>query len=561
MNYPIVVTEEEVAEMKTKYDEIQALIAEEDQILHDYMTHVKVFNKCFVTDDSPHSNSSDFVAGQQKKLKPDRKFPNKQKQIYSNVRHLESLLYPWLTQRSPIFEPVNGKRYTLFKSLYPFLNGRGIVLTMADSHVDSAVRLFHLLRSLDTKLPIQIIYQPDNLSDDSKFQLIQATTSKFFDYSTLDLTFVNVKPAIDKEYRDKFSGFGNKILAVLFNSFEEMIFLDADAVVTKSPEEFFRLKKYVRSGTLFYKDRATVEYRPESDITFFKKLMNTQMDEIFFGMDQVTNKTMQLPFFSQRMSHFMESGLVLIDRRRHFQQPLIMSLMNFYETVKSRIYGDKELFWLSLALSGDESFEFNKHFAAAIGEITPLKERLKDIGKTQTILSREICSNHPAHISDEDNRTLLWFNSGYQFCNQLENIDFGREASDKKRYSKFKSTKQFEKFFRSQLSVKAAIIPPSKKLEADNNLGEPSRAWVNMRQYCDGYTWCGYSSIGAGTSEDEQGTVIEFTALETNKYEKLGKIWMNDFDYQQCGNGYIEVKSVADTLIACRFCSNMRIKH
>ena len=79
------------------------------------------------------------------------------------------------------------------------------------------------------------------------------------------------------------------------------------------------------------------------------------------------------------------------------------------------------MFWLSLSILGDENFEFNKHPAAAIGQITPYQERIKGLKTVpESLISKEICSNHPAHINDEDNHTLLWFNSGFKFCNQLE---------------------------------------------------------------------------------------------------------------------------------------------
>ena len=39
-------------------------------------------------------------------------------------------------------------------------------------------------------------------------------------------------------------GYSNKILAMLFTSFEELILLDADVVPLVPPEEFFNSKQY-----------------------------------------------------------------------------------------------------------------------------------------------------------------------------------------------------------------------------------------------------------------------------------------------------------------------------
>ena len=38
---------------------------------------------------------------------------------------------------------------------------------------------------------------------------------------------------------------------------------------------------------------------------------------------------MSIPLFDRKISHVMESGLVLLNRKVHFSQPLIMANMNF----------------------------------------------------------------------------------------------------------------------------------------------------------------------------------------------------------------------------------------
>lgn len=558
-------SEEELSQLEPKYQEILKLISEEEQILHDYMAHLKIFNRCFLKDAGVLKQNDAFISSQKSKLKglqfinqkPGSRITKKEKAIFSTTRHLENKLYPWLSQKSPIYEN-GGKKTALISSMYPFastpflkqfrdkLSGKGIVLTIADHHLESTIRLIHLLRALLNDLPIQIIYTPESLSEESKHQILQASVSAFNTFPVQDVTFVNVEPAIAENYRGKFGGFGNKILAVLFNTFEEMMLIDADTVIMIPPSEFFELRKYKRSGTLFYKDRSTIEFRPESDLVFFKKLMNTQVDEVMFGLAQPSNSTMQLPFFAYRLNHLMESGLVLVDRRRYFEQPLIMAQLNFYNTVQSRVYGDKELFWLALVILGQNEFQFNELFAGAIGEVTPKAERFKDIGKEVKLRSKEICSNHPAHFNDEDYHTLLWFNSGFEFCNQVFQVDFEYESGDKKRYSKFKTTKEYETFMRDKLKIKAAIIPPAPTVHADNDLGEPNRGWFNMRQYCFGYTWCAYSSVGEGDTEESQGLYIEFNLNEIKHFEWLGNTWMSRFDYRSRGQIRKEEKENSD---------------
>ena len=58
-----------------------------------------------------------------------------------------------------------------------------------------------------------------------------------------------------------------------------------------------------------------------------------------------------------------------------------MMQMNFMKPVTSRSYGDKEIIWLAFATNGDESYHFNKYYAAAIGTLTPDVQRLTKDGK------------------------------------------------------------------------------------------------------------------------------------------------------------------------------------
>ena len=114
-------------------------------------------------------------------------------------------------------------------------NGKGIVLTIGDQHVEHTVSLIHLLRALDNRLPIQIVYY-DDINEESKRRIVTAAQEQFnvlpesfrkvsymFGDDYLDnngkglvpqeVWFVNAYNAIQKHYRGKFSRFGNKLLA------------------------------------------------------------------------------------------------------------------------------------------------------------------------------------------------------------------------------------------------------------------------------------------------------------------------------------------------------------
>lgn len=549
-------TEESI---RVNFENMWKKVRKDEQLLHDYLAHVRIFDKCYLASrDSRGRNDTRYVRKQQQFLRNlvdyirSEDEPEGKGYVFKNKLEcsgIEEKIFPWLTMEYPTFVRWDGKRsyfpgndYRRHESRNCFLedfklrlNGKGIVMTISDSFLDEAIRLIRVLRFFKNKYPIQFIYH-SNLSDDSKKAITKAARGKFKYLPQQEVWFVDIKTAVEERYLNKFNGFANKIAATLFNSFAEMMLLDADSVILQEPAYFFKLKKFVETGTMFYKDRAAFQHRQPDEVIIFQKLMPSLDDSVVFNIPQITNYTLNNEFF-HRATHYMESGNVVINRKKHFIQPLMMSVMNFYSPIILRLYGDKELFWLSLVLQGDENYSFNENLAASIGEFTPSEERHKDINKMKSFRSKEICSNHPSHISDVDNLTLVWFNSGFRFCGNVNKggWDSEKEFNQKKRYTKFETLEEFRTFFKSQMKITHAIIPPfdpNHKL-AKNAENEPEAAWV-MAHYCMGYTWCAYSLLGGfykdenGVTQDNsiEGVIVEFTPEQIAHYEAVGEIWM-----------------------------------
>lgn len=493
-------------DIKVDYQRGWEVVKKDEQTIHNYMSNIVLYHRCYVENHRSHLDQQDLFK---------RIFPYLTG-VFPTVEdyNLNPVLY---------HKPTDNKPY--FQAMKQSLNGRGIVLTIKDSHVDDMVRLVKLLRHLKNQLPIQVIYWK-NLSLSSKKVIIQACRAKMIigneEVPKQVIYFMDVRESIDERFQFQFEGFGNKVLATIFNTFEEMILVDADTIILKPPVEFFDMEKYRVNGTVFFKDRKAVEFRPPQDLVFFKKMIPSKFDSLAFDINQPTNYTLSRSFF-KGYSHYMESGLVVINKKRHFFKPFIMAQLNFIYPVNARVYGDKEFFWLSFLIMGDESYSFNRHFAAAIGELTPQNEREADIGRSKEFRGKELCSNHPAHINDEDDHALLWFNSGFKFCGQL--YDAEKEFEVKKRYTALKTLEEFKTFFDSKLTIKQAIIPPSIKVFSPKTDGESDKAWLNMMQYCHGYTWCAYSSIGEEYDEAKIGYVIDYNADEIRYFGEMGDIW------------------------------------
>ncbi|EMG48001.1 Alpha-1,3-mannosyltransferase, putative, partial [Candida maltosa Xu316] len=427
-----------------------------------------------------------------------------------------------------------------------------IVLSIANKHVEYTVQLIHLLRALDNRLPIQIVYY-DDVSEESKMKIVTAAqeeyktlpesfqkVSHFFDSSYLDKSrkglrpqevwFVNAYNAIHKSFRGKFSRFGNKLLATFFNSFEEFMLIDADTVMMQPPEFFFNLEGYKKTGSYFFKDRS-VQRRSINDGLYMEKMAPATIDSVMFDIPIMTNYTKNREFF-KGLQHYMESGLVMLNKNIHLNSILMISQINFLRPIAGKVYGDKELFWLGFAINGDENYFFDSNFAAAIGQLTPPDDRLRDDGTRHH--SQEICSPHPGHVSAEDNHTLLWINSGFRFCHQADEVNYEEEADKKTRLKFLTNAQAFRNYYYEPLRISHAIVPPlDEKLQARKNYRqEPERGWYWEKEYCRRYMWCAYSSIGGKQKESIkkdntlEGLLISYSDNEVAMFNYLGDVWV-----------------------------------
>ncbi|CAI5759863.1 unnamed protein product [Candida verbasci] len=548
------------------------------QKLINQLTIARTFNKCYLNDDNERLKV-DFLNKQ-------KQFENKTAFEYTPHEYLidvndgfdfEHRVYPWLSFEMPIFERWTGESFykppnmrkllndknqpppkskseskSFLKNFKNSCNGKGIVLSIADKHVDHTVNLIHLLRALNNRLPIQIIYHND-VSTSTKSKLVTAAREDFShlpqsfykiqdkfpqDYlhpksnglPKQELWFINTANTIHENYKFKFRGFSNKILASLFNSFSEFILIDADTVMMQNPEFFFNLQGYKDTGTYFFKDRAVLQKRSANDGEFFKNMGPSVIDNLMFNIPLMTNYTIQRELF-KGLTHYMESGLVVLNKDSHFSSILMMQKINFFPPISGKLYGDKEIFWLGFAINGDENYYFNQFNAASIGTITNDKERIKENGELPK--SKELCSPHPGHINGEDGVTLLWMNSGFRYCHQSDQINFNKEITFKRRLKFLSTIDQFKSFYYNPLRIKQAIIPPfPSDLRARNNDEyEPSLGWSMDHEYCARYLWCAYSSIGGKFKYSKNdnlinGRFIEFSEFEQDLFNYYGDIWV-----------------------------------
>lgn len=226
-------------------------------------------------------------------------FPEKLRK-YESYRYflakLSALLFPWT---SPYF----ADHMSLHASFYH--GGRGIVFTTGDNHAPFLLTTIPSLRTLGCNLPIEIMYLGDSdLSESSR-----AALEDLSGVTTRDLSaMVN-----DEGWRLR--GWASKPFSILFSSFREVIFIDADSLFFVNPEVLFDDEDYIRTGALFFKDRMIM---PENKKQWLQKILPKP----------ISKSVMQSRMWTGESGHMQESGVVVVDKWRHFVALLLVSRMN-----------------------------------------------------------------------------------------------------------------------------------------------------------------------------------------------------------------------------------------
>lgn len=163
-----------------------------------------------------------------------------------------------------------------------------------------------------------------------------------------------------------FLGWAAKPFAMLMSSFREALFIDADALFFVDPETLFEDQGYIETGALFFADR---NLSPQNDKrAWLRQVLPKPISE----QVQRTNR-----LWTGESVHMQDSGVVLVDKWRHFIPMLVTTRLNGPDRdaspsngnrgVYDMVYGDKETFWLSWELAQDAEYTFHDSVAGNMG--------------------------------------------------------------------------------------------------------------------------------------------------------------------------------------------------
>lgn len=235
---------------------------------------------------------------------------------YETYRHFLAkfgqLLFPYT---SPFF-PDHMSLHLQFKNAQ-----RGIVLTAGDDQAHFLMTTIYSFRKsyaiaedlqltkttgkLGCTLPIEVMYLGDSdLSEDYRAELesIEGVVTR------------DVSQMVNDEGW-KLAGWAIKAFAILFSSFREVIFIDADSAFFQDPAVLFDEPEYRKTGALFFKDRLMM---PESK----KRWVQQVLPKPF------SSQVKQNRFWTGESAHMQESGVVVVDKWKHFLSMLLVTRMN-----------------------------------------------------------------------------------------------------------------------------------------------------------------------------------------------------------------------------------------
>lgn len=225
---------------------------------------------------------------------------------------------PWLshdTTKEKIKELQDGwKEYLLKKENFygqKIGSGQGIVISAGGlRYFTSCWVLISTLRELGCNLDIELWYYGMEISSSMKRQL-----------SKLKVKCKNMENYVD----DAPHGFLMKPLSILYSSFKEVLFLDADNMCVQDPSYLFKDKNYQETGCLFWPD-------------YWKTPRNNPIWQI-----------LEVTYYD---GYEQDSGQLLINKEKSWEQIQLCVYFNInHQDYYNFIYGDKDTFrfaWLAL---------------------------------------------------------------------------------------------------------------------------------------------------------------------------------------------------------------------
>ncbi|PWY70543.1 nucleotide-diphospho-sugar transferase [Aspergillus eucalypticola CBS 122712] len=238
---------------------------------------------------------------------------------------------------------------------------RGLVSTAGGSYLPVLVISLRMLRQSGSNLPMEVFLASWDEYDGYVCQVVlPSLNAQCVVLSEILDAVTDSKASIEK--------YQYKIFAMMFSSFEEILFLDADAFALQDPEVLFKSEPFSSKGLVTWPDF----WRPTTSPLYYE----------IVTQDKTAGKNKEQQIQQQQnpatIRQSTESGELLLSKRTHTRTLLLAAYYNFYGP--SHYYpllsqgaageGDKETF-VAAAIVLNEPFYQVSEPIRAVGRGTP----------------------------------------------------------------------------------------------------------------------------------------------------------------------------------------------
>ncbi|QLQ81629.1 hypothetical protein HG537_0F03900 [Torulaspora globosa] len=389
---------------------------------------------------------------------------------------------------------------------------KGIVITLNEASKHLFYKQLKVLEHNGNRLPIQIITSGNEFSADFRTEL-----QEIVENSNQQVYLVNCSPLLDVTFTKKnIVNVINKWLAVIFNTFEEAVLLDVDAVPFVPIEHFLLDESYKESGILMYKDRFMPEERTFQYCIDMLKGVEPSWQEKnlikskikyhsgLIDVDKSEEAAVFQRFSQELLLHHVDSGLVVINKVKNLNGLLFSFMLNLDAKMKRCVYGDKEMFWLGQLYAG-QNYSIYPMDGAIIG---PVRESIE---KDSAVY--QICASQIAHC--DDSQDLLWTNGGLKTCKRNHGAELDFENDPKYFKERYGDLATLQNIYNAPLNVEGMIIPKTQE------------RWLQLEE-CSGYIYCA-TAIEKNPISDSQksvsGHISIFDEYTVKRYNSVVSIW------------------------------------
>ncbi|KAF2765486.1 nucleotide-diphospho-sugar transferase, partial [Teratosphaeria nubilosa] len=263
--------------------------------------------------------------------------------------------------------------------------GKGVVMLAGGRYSEFAATSLGMLRESGSTLPVEVWRRDEREEKHEWCDEIEAegmACRRLSDYMDTDILEIE-------------DGKEMKVLVMLFSSFEEIIFIDADNMALQPPELLFEQEVYKETGAIIWPDFWTYD-----NIDW--------LDYIVGASDEPSEKLWKLKS--------AESGEIVWDKKRHWRSLALATYYNYYGpnlyytllNYGYAGYGDKDTFPLALRAL-NEPF----HFVHVDPESSWSNGRKGDrrVGMMQMTPTATTASESQAQVDEQGQREAFFHHS------------------------------------------------------------------------------------------------------------------------------------------------------